>query len=185
MKKLIVDVTTNTSTIKESNEVLVYKNEYNTVCVSDIVPSNEELLKLSEYNVVELGEQYLDCMTTDFNDDLTFNIEKYNARKQKELNQLRIAELTPRLEKLSQDLIQAQAGAIIKDLEARKLEFQTIHNEIRALQGKEARPYASPVSNEIVNEELTEPDIIEEELIMEQPVEEELTSEVPQESVEE
>ena len=33
---------------------------------------------------VELDEQYKDCTYFDFNEDLTFNVEKYNARKQKE-----------------------------------------------------------------------------------------------------
>lgn len=35
-----------------------------------------------------------DCEACDFNDDLTFNVEKYNARKQKEINQIKLAELT-------------------------------------------------------------------------------------------
>lgn len=35
-----------------------------------------------------------DCQASDFDDDLTFNIEKYNARKQKEVDVVRIVELT-------------------------------------------------------------------------------------------
>lgn len=55
----------------------------------------------------------------------------------------RISEIKVRLSQLSQDLIQAQAGAIFEDLEFRKAEFQTLHNELRALEGKELRKYFS------------------------------------------
>ena len=55
--------------------------------------------------------------------------------------QQRIAEIKPRLEQLSQDLIQAQAGAIFDDLEERKQEFQSLHNELRILLGKLPREY--------------------------------------------
>ena len=36
------------------------------------------------FKKVELDEQYKDCNYFDFNEDLTFNVEKYNARKQEE-----------------------------------------------------------------------------------------------------
>ena len=44
-----------------------------------------------------------------------------------------------RLEELSKDFAQVQAGLFIEDIEERKLEFQTILNEVRVLQGKEPR----------------------------------------------
>ena len=93
------------------------------------------------YTKVEIDDKYSDCQASDFNDDLTFSIEKYNVRKQKEKGLARISEIKPRLEQLSQDLIQAQAGAVFEDLEERKLEFQTLHNELRILLGKEPRKY--------------------------------------------
>ena len=34
------------------------------------------------YTKVEIDDVYSDCQASDFNDDLTFNIEKYNTRKQ-------------------------------------------------------------------------------------------------------
>lgn len=46
-----------------------------------------------------------------------------------------------RLEHLSQDFIQAQLGAEFEDLEERKAEFKTLHNELRVLLGKEPRNY--------------------------------------------
>lgn len=36
------------------------------------------------YNFTLIEVEKEDCETSDFNNDLTFNIEKYNARKQKE-----------------------------------------------------------------------------------------------------
>ena len=36
------------------------------------------------FKKVELDEKYKDCNYFDFNEDLTFNVEKYNARKQEE-----------------------------------------------------------------------------------------------------
>ena len=118
----------------------------------DVIASqNEEILEtITEtydnyiedgYKKIELEDKYKDVEYEDFNDDLTFSIEKYNARKQKQDNENRIAEIKPRLEQLSQDLIQAQAGAVFEDLEERKAEFQKLHNELRVLLGKEPREY--------------------------------------------
>ena len=36
------------------------------------------------FTKVELADIYKDCEYKDFNEDLTFNVEKYNARKEKE-----------------------------------------------------------------------------------------------------
>lgn len=36
------------------------------------------------YTKVEIDDRYSDCIGADFNEDLTFNVEKYNARKQEE-----------------------------------------------------------------------------------------------------
>lgn len=34
------------------------------------------------YTKVEIDDKYSDCQASDFDEDLTFNLEKYNARKQ-------------------------------------------------------------------------------------------------------
>ena len=100
---------------------------------------SEEELKQPPYNfsVVEVAKE--DCDGNDFNDDLTFNIEKYNARKLLESNQSKISELKQRLSQLSEDLIQSTAGEIIADIDSRKAEFVKLHNELRVLLGKEER----------------------------------------------
>ena len=104
---------------------------------------SEETLAQPPYNYtkVEIDDKYSDCQSSDFNDNLSFNVEKYNARKQKEKDLARIAEIKPRLEQLSQDLIQAQVGAVFEDLEERKAEFIALHNELRQLLGMPAREY--------------------------------------------
>lgn len=47
---------------------------------------SDETLSKPPYNYtkVELEDKYSDCQASDFNDDLTFSIEKYTARKQEE-----------------------------------------------------------------------------------------------------
>ena len=53
----------------------------------------------------------------------------------------RIAEINKRLNDLDDDFRQVDLGAIIPDIEERKAEFITLHNELRALLGKPAREY--------------------------------------------
>ena len=60
---------------------------------------------------------------------------------QEELNEQRKLEIQSRLNELSQDFIQASLGAEFSDLEDRKEEFRTLHNELRKLLGKEPRNY--------------------------------------------
>ena len=48
----------------------------------------DETLSQPPYNYtkVEIDDKYSDCQASDFNDDLSFNVDKYNARKQKQDN---------------------------------------------------------------------------------------------------
>lgn len=50
-----------------------------------------------------------------------------------------IDEKINRLNELTKDFAQVQAGLIIDDIEERKSEFRTLLNEVRVLQGKEPR----------------------------------------------
>ena len=60
---------------------------------------------------------------------------------QEELNEQRKFEIKQRLDQLSQDFVQAMAGAYFEDFAQRQLEFQALHNELRVLEGKEPREY--------------------------------------------
>lgn len=49
--------------------------------------SDEELAQPPyNYTKVEIDDKYSDCQASDFNDDLTFNVDKYTTRKQKQDN---------------------------------------------------------------------------------------------------
>ena len=96
-----------------------------------------------------------DCLETDkniirdFNGKLVFEEEtktqEYLKAKQEfeneKIKQNRIAEIKARLEELSQDFVQVQCGAVFEDIDERISEFQTLHNELRVLLGKEPREY--------------------------------------------
>ena len=54
---------------------------------------DEKTLKQPPYNFSFVEVEKEDCETTDFNYDLTFNVEKYNARKQKEVDVVKLSDL--------------------------------------------------------------------------------------------
>lgn len=78
----------------------------------------------------------------DFEHEYSYEDQKV-MEKQSLLSQKirRIDDIQKRLQQLSQDFTQAQLGAVIIDIEDRKLEFKNLHNELRVLQGKEKRIY--------------------------------------------
>ena len=84
--------------------------------------------------------------------ELVLTEEQIQAELEFAKQQQRISEIKPRLEQLSQDLIQAQAGAVFEDLEERKAEFQELHNELRILLGKEPREYVEQCKEQVKNE---------------------------------
>lgn len=50
--------------------------------------SDEELAQPPyNYKKVEIDDKYSDCQASDFDEDLSFNVDKYNARKQKQDNE--------------------------------------------------------------------------------------------------
>ena len=61
---------------------------------------------------------------------------------QEEINEQRKVEIKTRLSKLSQDFVQILVGAEFTDIEERRAEFISLHNELRALEGKEPREYS-------------------------------------------
>lgn len=69
------------------------------------------------------------------------DIQIYIPFTEEELKQNRIAEIEERMKALDQDFRQADLGAVFEDLEERKAEFISLHNEWRVLNGKEPREY--------------------------------------------
>ena len=66
-------------------------------------------------------------------------ITVYVPFTEEQLKQQQINTKINRLTELTKDLAQVQAGLIITDIEERKQEFRTLLNEVRVLQGKQAR----------------------------------------------
>ena len=72
-------------------KICIKKNEFNP---SFIALYGEEKAKEQGYTIVEPPQGCEDCAFEDFNEDYTFNIEKYNKRKQSCINQEKLIELT-------------------------------------------------------------------------------------------
>lgn len=75
-------------------EILIRKEPNGTIYLDKANAMYFETLHMSEppYNFTKttIPNEYSDCEPTDFNDDLTFSVDKYNARKEKfELDKLR------------------------------------------------------------------------------------------------
>ena len=68
-----------------------------------------------------------------------FQIQEIPAPTEEELKEMRIREIQQRLVELDQDIVQDIAGEIVPNIEERKAEFITLHNELRTLLGKEPR----------------------------------------------
>lgn len=66
-------------------------------------------------------------------------INKLNAFNEKIETEHKISEKKARLDELTKDFAQVDAGLEIADIEERRAEFRKLLNEVRALQGKEPR----------------------------------------------
>ena len=73
----------------ENGLLFIDKCRYNTVFPrnkmgsTNRVYTDEELAQPPyNYTKVEIDDKYSDCQSSDFDEDLSFNVEKYNARKQ-------------------------------------------------------------------------------------------------------
>lgn len=102
-----------------------------------IVSQNEEILEtITEtydnyiedgYKKIELEDKYKDVEYEDFNDDLTFNLEKYNARKQKQDNdeyENKVVALIRQKYNVNQEL------AILRQRDAKPQEFAEYNNYV-------------------------------------------------------
>ena len=99
---------------------------------------SDETLALPPYNYtkVEIDDKYSDCQASDFNDDFTFNVEKYNARKQKE-NKLNYKKEVERLVALRYDIYDELA--IQRQKEEKPEEYKEYYEYVESckLQAKE------------------------------------------------
>lgn len=89
-------------------------------------------------NFVELEEPLAEIDLNKKWDGTKFVISSNPKVAEKE-KQKRIKEIQARLTELDQDIVQDIAGEIVPNIEERKAEFITLHNELRTLLGKEPR----------------------------------------------
>ena len=111
----------------ENGLLFIDKCRYNTVFPRNKMGSTnrvytDEELSQPPYNYtkVEIDDVYSDCQESDFNDDLTFSIEKYNARKQVLANEEyenKIVALIRKKYNINQEL------AILRQRDAKPQEF--------------------------------------------------------------
>lgn len=76
-----------------------------------------------------------------------FQIQEIPAPTEEELKEMRICEIQQRLVELDQDIVQDIAGEVVPNIEERKAEFVTLHNELRTLLGKEQRELKNTTNN--------------------------------------
>ena len=79
------------------------------------------------YKKVEIDDVYSDCQASDFNEDFTFNVEKYNARKQVLANEEyenKIVTLIRQKYNVNQEL------AILRQRDTKPLEYQEYYDYV-------------------------------------------------------
>ena len=96
---------------------------------------SDETLSQPPYNYtkVEIDDKYSDCQASDFNDDLTFSIEKYNARKQKQDNdeyENKVVTLIRKKYNVNQEL------AILRQRDAKPEEFAEYNEYVENCKAK-------------------------------------------------
>lgn len=120
--------------------IAIKKQQDNSIYIDKNLRTEIDYVALG-FTLKNIDDKYNDCEDTDFNEDFTFNVEKYIARKQSYLDENRKVEIQIRLNQLSQDFVQSLVGAYFEDLEQRKEEFKALHNELRIIKGKQPRTY--------------------------------------------
>ena len=118
----------------ENGLLFIDKCRYNTVFPRNKMGStsrvySDETLSKPPYNYtkVEIDDKYSDCQESDFNDDLTFSIEKYNARKQVLANEEyenKIVALIRKKYNINQEL------AILRQRDTKPLEYQEYYDYV-------------------------------------------------------
>lgn len=97
--------------------------------------SREELQK-APYNYTFVEVPYNDIQGSDFNDDLTFNTAKYNARKTNESNTTQINELKAKLRQYDYIGVKIATGCATKEEYAEEIaQCEQWRKQIRQLGG--------------------------------------------------
>lgn len=103
------------------------QDEQGNITIQPLFTDEELAQPPYNYTKVDIDDVYSDCQAIDFNDDLSFNIEKYNARKQKQDNdeyENKIVALIRQKYNVNQEL------AILRQRDAKPLEYQEYYDYV-------------------------------------------------------
>lgn len=88
----------------------------------ELMYKREDLVKPPyNYKIVEIDDKYADCIMSDFNQDLSFSIDKYKSRKEVEAKieyEKKIVALIRKIYNINQEL------AILRQRDTKPLEFE-------------------------------------------------------------
>lgn len=116
--------------------ICIKQNELNKTLLNQAWATSEYALKKG-YKIIQIEEKYLDCQIVDFNEDLTFNVDKYNSRKTKEQAIKRILELKALLKSTDYQAIKYAEGEItLENYLPIKLKRASYRAEINSLEEK-------------------------------------------------
>ena len=103
------------------------KDEQGNITTQPLFADEELAQPPYNYTKVEIDDKYSDCQANDFNDDLSFNIEKYNARKQKQDNdeyENKVVTLIRKKYNVNQEL------AILRQRDTKPIEYQEYYDYV-------------------------------------------------------
>lgn len=108
--------------LEPNGSIYIVKNLYTNT-------EDAEQYSLPPYNYtkVEIDDKYSDCINQDFNEDLTFSVEKYNARKQIK-NEVNYETLV--VNKIRQRYSVNQELAILRQRDIKPEEYQEYFNYV-------------------------------------------------------
>ena len=94
----------------------------------ELMYNREDLVKPPyNYKIVEIDDKYADCVASDFNQDLSFSIDKYKSRKETEAKieyENKIVALIRKKYNINQEL------AILRQRDAKPLEYQEYYDYV-------------------------------------------------------
>ena len=94
----------------------------------ELMYKREDLVKPPyNYKIVEIDDKYADCVASDFNNDLSFSIDKYKSRKETEAKieyETKIVNLIRKKYSINQEL------AILRQRDTKPEEFAEYHKYV-------------------------------------------------------
>ena len=103
------------------------QDENGNITIQPLFTDEELAQPPYNYTKVEIDDVYSDCQTSDFDEDLKFNLDKYNAKKQVLTNEEyenKIVALIRKKYNVNQEL------AILRQRETKPLEYQEYYDYV-------------------------------------------------------